>query len=235
MVEILEGIKLITKQRTEQLKNVFNELKNDYTFEKKFCFEKGKIYGIIGEHGEGGEIISSLLSGIIPIKDEEIYYDGVRLDDYRMKEIGWYVGRDNSFNNLIRKSVKKTLLYALKKYNRYQSLNEVVKEFNLTQDRLNYKISNYSGEKWRASLAIGYASRKKIYCFSWMDTAQFNSMMLSSGVFRFFKKMKSEGLIIILPTSRRENVIGIADEIIEISNPQYNCIVSQEKYFIDNF
>ena len=68
-----------------------------------------------------------------------------------------------------------------------------------------------------------------------MNTACFNSILLSSGVFRFFKKLKEEGAIILLPTSRRENVIGLADEAIEINNPQYKSIISENEYFIKNF
>lgn len=237
MVAILEEIKLITKRRTEQVKNAFNELQIDCTLEKTFCFKRGKIYGIIGEQGEGGELISSVLSGRIPIIEEEIYYDGVKLNNKNLQKIGWYVGKREYYEGIIKKEkrVEKALTDAIKKYKRYNNLEEIVKEFNLTPDRLNYEISRYSGERWRASLAIGYASLKEIYCFSWMNTACFNSILLSSGVFRFFKKMKEEGLIIVLPTSRKDNVIGLADEIIEIDNPEYKCIISEDPYFIKTF
>lgn len=237
MVAILEEIKLITKQRVERLKNPFNELQDDYTMEKLFCLKRGMIYGIIGEQGEGGELISSLLSGRIPIVNEEIYCDGKLADNVVLKQLGWYVGKPEYCGGIVKKqiSVEKALLHAIKKYKRYQNLNEVVEEFHLSPDKLHNKISKYSGEKWRASLAIGYASRKEIYCFSWMNTACFNSILLSSGVFRFFKKLKEEGAIILLPTSRRENVIGLADEVIEINNPQYKSIISENEYFIKNF
>lgn len=237
MVAVLEEIKLITKQRVERIKNPFNELQDDYTMEKLFCFKRGMIYGIIGEQGEGGELISSLLSGRIPIVNEEIYCDGKLVDNVVLKQLGWYVGKSEYCRGIVKKqiSVKKALLYAIKKYKRYQNLNEVIEEFHLSPDKLHYKISNYSGEKWRASLAIGYASRKEIFCFSWMNTACFNSILLSSGVFRFFKKLKEDGAIILLPTSRRENVIGLADEIIEINNPQYKSMISENEYFINNF
>lgn len=237
MVAILEEIKLITKQRIERLKNAFNESQDDYTMEKTFCFKRGMIYGIIGEQGEGGELISSLLSGRIPIKNEEVYCDRKLVDNYVLRQMGWYVGKSEYCGRIVKKqiSVKRALLNAIRKYKRYQNLDEVVEEFHLSPDKLHYKITKYSGEKWRASLAIGYASRKEIYCFSWMNTACFNSILLSSGVFRFFKKLKGEGSIILLPTSRRENVIGLADEIIEINNPQYKSMISENQYFIEHF
>lgn len=230
-------IRLITKLRAVEVNNAFNQKYDDAIFEKEFYFESGKIYGIIGEYGEGGELISSLLSGMIPIKREEIYYDGIKMNDYDMQEVGWYVGKREFLKGLVKKekSVKRALNDVVKKYKRYQNLDEVVEEFHLSPERLNNNLSKYSGERWRASLAIGYASRKKIYCFSWMSTSAFNNILLSSGVFRFFKKMKKEGLTIILPTSRRENVIGLADEIIEINNPSYKYLISEDPYFVEHF
>ena len=237
MVAILEEIKLVTKQRVEQLKTPFNEIHNDCTLEKNYSFKKGKIYGIIGEQGEGGELISSLLSGRIPIKDEEIYCDDIELNNYKLKCMGWYVGKREYLGTIVKKqiTVKKALKLAMKKYKRYKNLKDIVEEFHLTLDRLDYKISNYSGERLRASLAIGYASNRIIYCFPWMNTAEFHDIILSSGVFRFFTKLKEEGCIIILPTSRRENVIGFADEIIDINNPKFKSVLSENPYFQEYF
>lgn len=237
MVAILEKIKLVTKQRVERIKNSFNEIQNDYIIDKSFVFEKGKIYGIIGEHGEGGELISSLMSGRIPIEKEVIYYDDTKIDSSNIRDIGWYVGKSEYSEGIIKKeiSVKKALKNAIKRYQRYESIDEIIEDFHLTPDKLEYALSKYSGEKWRASLAIGYACKKEVYCFSWMDTAHFSSILLSSGVFRFFKRMREEGLIIILPTSRKENVIDFVDEVIEINNPEYKSVISENLYFKEHF
>ncbi len=91
-----------------------------------------------------------------------------------------------------------------------------MEDFSLRPDRIYMKLSRYSGEKWRGSLAIGYVCRKEVFCLSWMNTPDFDSILLSSGIFRFFKRLRKEGCIFILPTSRRENVEGFADEVIEL-------------------
>lgn len=237
MVAILEKIILVTKPRVEHIKNSFNEIHNDYIFEKTFIFEKGKIYGIVGEYGEGGELISALVSGRIPICEEEIYCDDVKVNNFTMQDIGWYVGKSEYSKGLIKKeiSARKALNYAVNQYHRYANVEEITNEFHLTSDRLDYRLSQYSGERWRVSLAIGYACRKEIYSFSWMNTSRFNSILLSSGVFRFFKKMREEGAIIILPTSRKENVVGFVDEVIEINNPEYKAVISEHPYFKENY
>lgn len=237
MVGILDKIKLVTKHRVDKIINSFDEIHNDFIFEKTFIFEKGKLYGIVGEHGEGGELISALMSGRIPIMEEEIYYDDVKVDLSSLQDIGWYVGKSEYSKGVIKReiSVRKALNYAITSFQRYKNIDEIIKDFHLAPSRLNYELSKYSGERWRASLAIGYACRKKVYCFSWMNTAEFNNILLGSGVFRFFKKMKEEGMIVILSTSRKENVAGFVDEIIEINNPQYKSIISENPYFIENF
>lgn len=233
----MEEVKFITKLRVENLTNAFDEKHSDELGDNIYIFKKGKIYGIIGEYGEGGELLSSLLSGRIPLEDEILYYDEERADSLKIQELGWYVGKPEYAKGIIKYeiSVKKALTHAIKKYKRYNRLEEVIQDFALTKGRLHDKLSKYSEERWRASLAIGYACKKEMYCFPWMDSATFFDTILSSEVFRFFKRMKEEGMIIILPTARRENVIGLVDEIIEINNPAFKSIVTKFQYFKDHF
>lgn len=235
---ILEKIKLIiTKEQMIHVCNHIGETYVDNIHCREFVFEKGKIYGLVGEHGSGGESISSLLTGRINLNDNIIYLDDIKLDEGSIQNYGWYVGKSEYAKGLIKKeiSVKHAIEIAIKKYHRYANVDEVVTDFHLSSGRLNYELSKYSGERLRASLAIGYASNRRIYCFPWMNTLYFHDIILSSGVFRFFKKLKNEGCIIILPTARKENVIGIVDEVIEINNPRFDKMISQHPYFIEHF
>lgn len=233
----MEKIKVVTKECVVHVYNHIGEKYIDYINENEFEFEKGKVYGLVGEHGSGGEILSSLLSGRIEQNDNTIYFDGVKVYKDDIQKSGWYVGKAEYTKGIVKKEicVESAIAKAVEKYHRYENVNEVVNEFHLTSGRLRYKLSQYSGERLRASLAIGYASNKVIYCFPWMNTAYFHDIILSSGVFRFFKKMKKEGCIIILPTSRMENVVGFADEVIHINNPKFEYVISQHPYFIEHF
>lgn len=133
-------------------------------------------------------------------------------------------------------SSRKALEYAIKKYHRYERIDDIVAEFHLTPEKLDYGLSrNCEWEMWRTSMAIGYASGKKIYCFPWMDTLQFYDCMYNSSVFRFFKKISREGGIIILPTSRRKNVSGFVDSVIQIHSPRFEHSISESSYFKENF
>lgn len=235
----MEKISLVIQgDRIINIENPFGEKSRDYICNNAFCFEKGNIYGIICEHGAGGESISLLLSGEEILDKEEIYIDGVLDKKNDIKNYGWYVGKALFSNGIFKKelSIEQLLNKAIKRYHRYENIDSIVEEFHLTKGRLGYGLSrNCEWEKWRASMALGYACNKLVYCFPWMDTLLFYDCMINSSVFRFFNKLKEEGAIIILPTSRVENVYKIADEIVKINSPRYNHIISENPYFIEHF
>ena len=239
MVAVLEKIKLVIEEdRFININNPFGERSQDYVCENTFIFEKGKIYGIVCEHGGGGESLSLLLSREIPLKQEKIYIDDMEVKDSRNEEIGWYVGKPIFSQGPIKKerSVRQALEYAIKKYHRYETVVDIVEEFHLTPNRLDYGLSrNSEWEMWRASVAIGYASNKMIYCFPWLNTLYFYDCMYNSSVFRFFKKLTGEGAIIILPTSRKENVCGFVDTVIHIHCSRFEHIISENPYFKEHF
>lgn len=235
----MEKIKLVIEEnRFINTQTPFGEKSQDYMCENTFIFDRGKIYGIVCEHGGGGEAVSLLLSGIMPLKQEKIYIDNKEADAEEMKRIGWYVGKALYSSGIVKRelSVRKALEFAVRKYHRYEEISEVMEEFHLTADRLDYGLSrNCEWEKRRASLAIGYANNKIVYCFPWMNSMIFYDRMYNSSVFRFFRKLTQEGAVIILPTSRKENVSGFADSLIEIYNTRFEHIISESPYFIENF
>lgn len=239
MVAILEKVKLVIQgERFIKVNNPFGEKSLDYICENTFEFEKGKIYGIICEHGGGGESISLLLSNEVSLRQEKIYIDGLETNASDIKSIGWYVGKEIYSQGIFKReiSIRKLLEYAINQYNRYKRLEDIIEDFGLSSDILDYGLSrNCNWEKWRASLAIGYASNKMIYCFPWLDTMCFYDCMYNSSVFCFFRKLRNEGAIIILPTSRRENVNGVADEIIKINSPRFERAISDSSYFKEYF
>lgn len=239
MVEVLEKIKLVIEEdRFIEINNPFGEISRDYICENIFLFEKGRMYGIVCEHGAGGEAISLMLSNMTLLKKEKVYIDDVEARVSEIERLGWYVGKALYSRKPLKKeqSCRQALEYAIKTYHRYKEIDDIIEEFHLTPSRLDYGLSkNCEWEKWRMSLAIGYASNKKIYCFPWMDTLQFYDCMYNSSVFRFFKKLIGEGAIIILPTSRRENVSGFVDNVIQIRNPRFEHSISESTYFKEYF
>lgn len=239
MVAVLEKVKLVIQEdRFIDVNNPFGEKSKDYVCANTFTFEKGKIYGLVCEHGGGGESISLLLSNTTPLEQEKVYIDDVEVGARDISKLGWYVGKQLYSRGLVKReqSSRKILENAIREYRRYEKLEDIVEEFHLTLGKLDYGLSkNCEWEMWRTSLAIGYANNKKIYCFPWMDTLRFYDCLYNSSVFRFFKKLTKEGAIIILPTSREENVNGFVDNVIRIHSPRYERIISESLYFKEHF
>lgn len=235
----MEKVKLVIEsERFIDVNNPYGEKSQDYISEGTYIFEAGKIYGVVCEHGGGGESVSLLLSDNTSLINERMYIDDVEVETSEIKKYGWYVGKALYSKGFMKKelSARKALEYAIEKYHRYEKVEDIADEFHLALDKLNYGLSNNcEWEKWRTSIAIGYACNKKIYCFPWMDTMTFYDCMYNSSVFRFFKKLISEGDIIILPTSREENIRGLANAIVKIRNPRFEHVVSESDYFKDYF
>lgn len=235
----MDKVKLvIERDRFIEVDNPFGEKSTDYICKNIFIFEKGKIYGIICEHGAGGESIARLLSNTTSLKGERVLIDDVEVETSTIEKFGWYLGKVLYSRGLIKRelSFRQALEMAIKEHHVYENIDDIVKEFHLTLGRLDYSLScNCEWERWRMSMAIGYANNKKIYCFPWMDTLQFYDCLYNSSVFRFFKKFTKEGAIIILPTSRKENVNGFADSIIQIHSPRFEHCISESSYFKEYF
>lgn len=217
-------IKLVIKtDKLKQVSNPFGELYADYLCSGTYTFEQGRVYGLICEHGAGGESISLALSGECDLNNEEIYIDSNKIPAQYSK--GWYVGKTIYTDTLgIRRecSVKKALQNAINNYKVVSDIDEVISMFHLNPSKLTYSFSNNSEwEMWRASLALGYVSKKLFFCFPWMNSLQFYDCMYNSSVFRFFNDLKKEGCIILLPTSKCENVEGLADSVIYVHNDRF--------------
>lgn len=190
MVAVLEKVKLVIEgERLVNVDNPFGEKSQDYICKNTYIFEAGKIYGVVCEHGGGGETVSLLLSNTTSLINERVYIDDVEAEASEIEKYGWYVGKALYSKGFIKKELnaKKALKYSIKKYHRYERLEDIINEFHLSIDKLGYVLSNNcEWEKWRTSIAIGYASNKKIYCFPWMDTMTFYDCMYNSSAFRFF-------------------------------------------------
>ena len=59
----------------------------DISFEVK----TGELFGILGPNGSGKTTLLKMLSGILPIRDGEIFIKGKRLQDYSPKQLAQIV------------------------------------------------------------------------------------------------------------------------------------------------
>lgn len=208
------------------------ERTRDVLYADSFKFQGGCVYGVIGEIGSGGWGISYLLSGKIPIEEEKVVINERTIGKGGYVDIGWYVGEDIPSKGPLKfdRSVRKQIRKGLKQSKLKMSEEEIINKFVLTPERLDCKFSYLSWESWRASVAIGFACGKRIFCFPFVDTCVLDNIITNARLINFVRELKKEGACIIIPTSHNELLELIADEQITLNNPRFHC-----KEFIDEF
>lgn len=232
MVAILEKINIqIYEDFMIDYTNVYGEKSHDYVSKANYCMEFGNIYGVICEQGAGGEGISQIITNPYSEKYRIVLNEN---KDSEIDEISWYVGKQLRDGRLLKKdiTIRNAFELAIKKNGRYNDIETIIEDFHLSPQRIDYTLSEIDvWERWRASIAIGYAFGKKIYCFPWMDSLYFYDCMINSSVFRYFKKIVQDNGMIILPTSREQSVKGIVDKIIKVHCPRFERCISDSDYF----
>ena len=143
----------------------FSNGMEDYWYYSDYTFETGKAYGLISEYMQGCMYLSYLIGGKIALEDGlEIYMDEQKANAERLNDISWNIEPYyEKYRNLV---VKKSIEKALKKEIVSETFEQIAKVFTLTEPRYDRKLSQLSGERWRASTAIGYTLGKRIFLFA---------------------------------------------------------------------
>lgn len=184
-------------------------------------FNGGKSYALIGECGSGGWFISSILAGRSEQSEGEILLNGISVSKPELKSMTCYVGesvlskkirfRKNSIKEQISAGIKNSKLIGYTK-------NDIAELFGLREDRLSYNVEELSWSRWRASIAIGFANNKKIFCFPWCNSWMIDELILNGGIHRCIDILTQNGAIVIIPTGNQGSVDYFIDEIIKINN-----------------
>ncbi len=206
--------------------------------------EEGTINGIIGELGYGGWLLSSILSGRIndDCISNSVVLDGVSASIEGLKTISCYVGEGvaeapyrklRQYPGLIKrklfgiKTVMEHIKDGLIKSNNKMRLTEIAEMFELTgiyennerNGRINRPLEFQSGEVWRASMAIGLAYQKKLFCFPWLEP-EFSKFIFSTENQKYIEKLRNKGATLIIPVSNEAYFMNKADQIIYLKRPR---------------
>ncbi len=73
--------------------------------------ESGKIYGLVGEYGQGPMYVSYLLGGKVPFDDLRLYYNDAEIKESDLERISWNLepSHEKYKNAVVRKSIEKAL------------------------------------------------------------------------------------------------------------------------------
>lgn len=181
-------------------------------------FKAGNVYCIDCGLGYGGWGVSWAMTGQYSLTQNKgkgvIKVDGVEIPHHKLKEFGCSVGLtgyEGTFS--AKKSVRKLLTKTIAKNPRFSSIKELQDIFKLAESRLDRGISCYSGERWRASLALGFGAGKKVYGFPWLKP-EFVGTYKDLWMKEMIGFLKSEGCIIIIPTNYQDSFSDLFDKVL---------------------
>ena len=188
--------------------------------------ESGKIYGLISEYEQGSMYLSYLLGGRIKFGNLRIFCNDVEVSRNELEKISWNLEPSNEiYKNAV---VKKSIERAIRKNGYAEAFDTIAERFLLTEPRYGCKLRQLSGERWRASAALGYVSRKKIF-FAPYNSSRFYYRMCGSVLLKALRELTADGAVVLLPVGSDEFMKYIADECIYM-DPEYDVLRLKNSY-----
>lgn len=177
----------------------------------------GKIYGLVSEYGQGCMYLSYLLGGNVDFGELQVVMDNTSVSEKSLQSISWNLEPANgAYKN---KTVRKSIEQAISQTNCQISFEDIAKKFLLTEERYDRKLKNLSGERWRASAALGFASGKKIY-YAPYEPSMFYRRMKNSHLFEVLRYLADNGAIVVLPVGNDTFIKSVVDECLYL-DPDY--------------
>ena len=178
-----------------------------------FEFHVGNLYGVIGEFGNGGAALSCGITGNTDYYEGRVYIDNQESSMEYIMENSWYVGLDlKNTGKLFKKkqTVRQQIEYGIHNFKQESDVGKIQSIFNISDERIDRSIKYMSGERWKASAAIGYANGRKIFCYPWMNSRDIEH--LKEQLFDVIKYLTDSGCIVIIPTTAEENMKKISSK-----------------------
>ena len=195
----------------------FSNGMEDYWYYSDQFFETGKSYGLISEYMQGCMYLSYLLGGKIKPEDNlVIYIDDQKSDVDKLNDFGWNIEPYyEKYKNLV---VKKAIENGLKKGLVSESFEQIAKAFVLTEPRYDRKLSQLSGERWRASAAIGYVLGKKVFYGPYRSSEYYSKMNALPEIINF---LKEKDCMVVLPVGSDIYIKRYVDQCIYLEPKNY--------------
>ena len=186
-----------------------------------FSFNSGKIYGIISEYGQGCMYLSYLLGGRVEFDNLQISLNDKNVAKEDLASISWNLepSKEKYKNERVKKSIDKSLHES----SREESFDKIAEKFLLTESRYNIRLKQLSGERWRASAALGYVKEKKIF-YTPYKTSDFYYQMLQRGLLKVLRNLTEDGAMVLLATGSDVVLKHIVNE----------CIYLDREYDFEN-
>lgn len=216
---------LINKMKLEDVSGGFDCVLMNYGCMRDtighFNYEfKSGIYLLEGECATGGWALTTVITGKYKEPEGRIWINDKKIDWKQIAQYSCYVGEEAGLRKnfgLKSMSVQEQIEYGINQGFSFNSdINEIKKLFGLSEERFNRTMKCVSGERWRISMAIGYAMGKTVYCFPWLNNKYLQK--LEECLRLCFASLLDIGAIIIIPATNRESIKRISNkyEVIEL-------------------
>ena len=185
----------------------------DYLRRSSFEFHIGNLYGIIGEFGCGGASLSCGMTGNIDYDEGKVYIDDQESPLEHVIENSWYVGMDlDNRKRFIKKrqTVRQQIEYGVHNTEQGGDAKRIQDIFRISEERIDRNIKYVSGERWKASAAIGYANGRRIFCYPWMNSRDVE--LLKEQLSYVVDYLIHSDCIVIFPTTKEDNIKKICSE-----------------------
>lgn len=182
-----------------------------------YTFDSSKVYGIVNKSGSGAWALSYMLAGKARHKKGDIFFsDTIALGQDQLQQKSCYVGdifyKRNRLGMKYYPPVQQLLeeKIVLSK----DAIKKLVDELELSPSRMDRSLQHISNERWNASVAIGLAQGKSIFCFPLLNSDW--KEMLRVRLKTCSEVLKKYQCITIIPSDSESIVSEVADEIVYV-------------------
>lgn len=191
-----------------------------------YCFEQGKVYGLIGENESGKTTLCNIIRGFIPELyrgklEGEILINGGKISSYDSGELASIVGYSfqNPFVQIsgVKDNVYEEIAYGMEnigvpREQMIKRVDELVKMFHLEElvDKNPYELSG--GQKQRVALASMIALDPEVVIMD-EPTSQLDPKS-TEDIFEIVNILKKQGKTIILIEHKIDLVAEYCDSIL---------------------
>lgn len=196
---------------------------HDCLFYRNLQLESGRIYGLISEYGQGCMYLSYLLGGRVDTDELKVFVNEKEASRQELEMLSWNLepSRERYRNAVVIKAIQK----AIKKNGLKVSFSDIQQKFCLTPPRQDRKLFQLSGERWRASAALGYVAGKRIF-YAPYKTSEFYYQMCQSGLLKALRELTDSGAVVLLPCGSDDFLKHIVDECIYLDRER-DCYIKE--------
>jgi ABC-type glutathione transport system ATPase component len=214
---VIEGLQLknVSVRCKPSILGIDSKVDKLINFSHNFC--NSTVYGVISNPGEGAGALSYTLAGKAKLSSGDIVAgDNEKWDMKRLRQHSCYVGdilyKRNKWGLKYYPTVEQLLEedVVLPK----PSINNLVEQLELSPTRMNRPLHLISNERWNATVAIGLAQGKSIFCFPFLNKDWKESLIVRLETCSSI--LKNHQCITIVPSDSEYILTNIVDEVVNL-------------------